>query len=87
MGRTNVPHEAKQGLDLGNTLLVDGGSSRPLWQVALCKLAYSTPTHVYHAKPSCCQLLTGFANRRCSQMAILNDLTYGCVVYLTIPIL
>ena len=39
MGRSYVPHEAKQGLDLCNTLLVDGGSSRPLWQVALCELA------------------------------------------------
>ena len=46
MGRTYVPHQAKQGLNLCYTLLVDGGPSRALWQVALCEFAYSTPIHM-----------------------------------------
>ena len=83
MGRTYVPHETKQGLHFRNTVLVDGGSPGPLGQVALCELTYSTPTHVCHANPSCCQILDGSAIRCYSQMAILNDLTQGCSACLT----
>lgn len=63
MGRTYVPHQAKQGLDLCNTLLVDGGPPRALWQIALRELACSAPSHVCTdiSKPSRC--VTAFAVR------------------------